>query len=597
MQSTMNTNKSRLKLPLALEITKLISIVIFIMSLGLTIYSAVIKKDGDDTLILIAFTFVLLSVTLIINVISNIYAKWKLENIELIEEVDSLKKEVEELNNKKTKAEEENKKKSEFLNAIAVKIKTPLSTIMGMNEMMEGEGLGKAADECLKNIHQSSKNIEALIGDILLLTEIGEEDFKLDKITFSTNNMLEEAYIRAKNIADRNKIVLTMDVDSNVPKAISGDEERLRQVIFCLLANAIDYTPVGSVNLNVSAENVVSVADNTDGDSKDKVLIKVSVKDTGIGIKEEDLHNIFGRFKENASSQELIVSGESLSLMVANKVLGFMGSFLQVESEYGQGTKVSFSVMCDVEDASLLDLDEENSNKLPKSYEVKNFIAPKATVLAVDDNRMNLAVIKGLLQPTKINVECVSSAEACLDAVREKHYDMIFMDYLMPDMDGLQTLSKMKKLNDNLCKDTPVVVVTANATNSMKEHFLRSGFNEFISKPIERAMLYQVIIKLLPEELVVMVDSLEEQIAMDVLSIKEDILKDFTEEDINKEIKKVMGLMSDFNIDEAVGTLKDLLNEELPEGIGIEVERAYDAMISKDYELAGKLLNDMVKED
>ena len=167
----------------------------------------------------------------------------------------------------------------------------------------------------------------------------------------------------------------------------------------------------------------------------------------------------------------------------------------------------------------------------------------------------------------------------------------------MPDMDRLQTLSKMKKLNDNLCKDTPVVVVTANATNSMKEHFLRSGFNEFISKPIERAMLYQVIIKLLPEELVVMVDSLEEQIAMDVLSIKEDISKDFTEEDINKEIKKVMGLMIDFNIDEAVGTLKDLLNEELPEGIGIEVERAYDAMISKDYELEGKLLNDMVKED
>ncbi len=405
-----------------------------------------------------------------------------------------------ELEESKKKAQEANRAKSLFLANMSHEIRTPINSVIGMNEMILRESGEQETRSYALNARRSAKMLLGLINDILDFSKIETGKMELTPVNYTTAEVISDVVKMNISRANDKGLTLKLDVDPNLPSELYGDDVRLRQIISNLLTNAIKYTKEGTVTISVGG----SV-------SEDGVLaMSVCVSDTGIGIKPEDIEKLFDAFQRIDNSVTRRIEGTGLGLNITMKLLMLMDSKLEVKSEYGKGSEFFFTVNQKIVDSTpmgTLEINAENADEFTYSA---SFAAPDAKVLMVDDNDMNRVVFRSLLKQTKVQVYEAASGYECLSLVEKEHFDIIFLDHMMPGMDGIETFHRIKE-GENLCKDVPVIMLTANAVSGVREAYLEEGFTNFLSKPISPSQLEKMTKSYLPKELVKEVSECEEK--------------------------------------------------------------------------------------
>ena len=384
-----------------------------------------------------------------------------------------------------------NAAKGKFLAHMSHEIRTPINAVLGMDTMILRETQDAQIKEYALDIQNAGQNLLALINDILDFSKIESGKLEIILVEYDFSSLLHDISNMIKAKAEAKKLELQIHVDEKLPSKLLGDDVRVRQVLVNLLNNAIKYTQQGSVTLSVDGR--------IEGR---KVVLDFSVQDTGIGIKEADISKLFEEFERIEEKRNRNIEGTGLGINITTQLLLLMGSRLNVESEYGKGSRFYFTLEQQIVDSTPIGNLEERIREQTTEYDYASaFVAPDAQILVVDDNLINLKVFVNLLKPTKMCVDVADSGKASLEMVEKKHYDLIFLDHMMPEMDGIETLHHMQKLEKNVCEGSPVVALTANAITGAKEMYLSEGFDAFLPKPINPEKLEQMILKLLPREL------------------------------------------------------------------------------------------------
>ena len=386
-----------------------------------------------------------------------------------------------------------NKYKSEFLANMSHEIRTPINAIMGMNEIILRENISKEVRECSSNIKSASDSLLALINDILDFSkieagrmELVNSDYSLSALTIDVVKMIDVK-------AEQKRLDLNMSVSENLPDGLYGDENKIRQIMINLLNNAVKYTEKGSVSLDI-----------TGSVNEDTVSLQIKVSDTGIGIKEKDLGKLFEKFSRIDEKRNKDIEGTGLGLAICAGMVKFMGGTIEVDSTYGKGSVFTVRVDQVIKNTEPVGNIEDKYNKqnLVLADEDFTYTAPLASILVVDDNKMNIEVVKGLLKDTLIHIKEAFSGREMLDMIAHNHYDIIFLDHMMPEMDGIETLEKSRDLPVNKCSDSPVIALTANAIKGARKEYLEVGFTDYLSKPIKREEMLGMILQYLPENMV-----------------------------------------------------------------------------------------------
>ncbi len=381
--------------------------------------------------------------------------------------------------------------KGKFLAHMSHEIRTPINAVLGMDTMILRETNDMQIKEYALDIQNAGQSLLALINDILDFSKIESEKLEIIPVEYDVSSLVHDISNMIKAKAEAKKLELSIHVDENIPSKLLGDDVRVRQVLVNLLNNAVKYTQQGKVSLSIKGK--------VEGR---KAILDCSVKDTGIGIKEEDISKLFKEFERIEEKRNRNIEGSGLGINITTQLLLLMGSRLQVESVYGEGSRFYFTLEQQIVDSTPIGNLEERIRKQSREYVYTSaFIAPGANVLVVDDNPINLKVFISLLKRTKLNVDVAEGGMACLELVTKKHYDLIFLDHMMPEMDGIETMHHMKDMPDNQCTLTPVIALTANAITGAKEMYLAEGFDAFLPKPINPEKLEQLILKLLPRDL------------------------------------------------------------------------------------------------
>lgn len=398
----------------------------------------------------------------------------------------------------KEMADAANKAKSNFLANMSHEIRTPINTVLGMDEIILREATDVQIKSYAENIRDAGTTLLSLVNDLLDFSKIECGKMEILPVEYEIANVLTEVINMIEIKAANKKLEFKAIVAEDMPYLLFGDEIRLKQVITNLLTNAVKYTEEGSVILKVDWKEA--------GDSS--VSLVVSVIDTGIGIKEEDLSRLFVSFERIEERRNRNIEGTGLGISITKELLELMNSSLNVRSEYGVGSTFSFTLKQGIRDRKPVGKFREKyaySNEKSKKYRT-TFVAPNAKILVVDDNSMNLSVVEGLLKNTTIQVDCANSGAAALELCNDMKYDIIFMDHMMPYMDGIETLKNIKAATDGPNIDTPVIVLTANAVSGAKEMYLQEGFVDYMSKPIQGKRLEEKIVEFLPEDKYVMIE-------------------------------------------------------------------------------------------
>lgn len=394
----------------------------------------------------------------------------------------------------KEDAERANEAKSSFLARMSHEIRTPINAVLGMNEMILRETDSDSVREYATNIHSAGKVLLSIINDILDLSKIESSKMELIVAEYNVGNMLLDIENMISLRAEEKSLNFKIETNPNMPKILYGDETRIKQCIVNLLTNSVKYTHEGSVTMQID------FVDNND----DTINLWVSVSDTGIGIKEADLYMLFDPFTRLDMRKNKTIEGTGLGLSITKRLLEMMGGNLTVESVYGKGSTFSFVVPQKVVGKELLGNYKTtvDDTEMPDALERKMFVAPNAQILAVDDTRVNITVVKGLLKRLKVQFDSALSGQECLNKVKEKHYDIILLDHMMPEMDGIETLHNMQQMEEYNQNKPVVIALTANAIVGAKEEYLKEGFEDYLSKPIDSAQLEQMIHQYLPDELI-----------------------------------------------------------------------------------------------
>lgn len=422
--------------------------------------------------------------------------------------------------------------KDKFLAHMSHEIRTPINAVLGMDTMILRETKDMQIKEYALDIQNAGQNLLSLINDILDFSKIESGKLEIIPVEYDVSSLIHDISNMILVKVEAKKLAFEVLVDEGLPSKLMGDDMRIRQVVVNLLNNAVKYTHEGTVTLRVSG-----------GVRNGKAVLDFSVEDTGIGIKEEDIAKLFQEFERIEEKRNRNIEGTGLGINITTQLLLLMGSRLNVESEYGKGSRFYFTLEQEiVDDKPVGNLEERiRQQKTEYSY-MAVFTAPEAQLLVVDDNAINLKVFISLLKNTKVNVDIANGGRACLDMVRKKHYDLIFLDHMMPDLDGIETLREMKKMEDCQCRNTPVIALTANAITGAKEMYLAEGFDAFLSKPVNPEKLEQMILRLLPREMLVFETGDEDESSKDAAVVEDVAVAERSEEVETEELPVVDGV-------------------------------------------------------
>ena len=394
----------------------------------------------------------------------------------------------------KKEIEELNRAQNRFFSSMSHEIRTPINTIIGLNEMILREDVSDEVAADAKSIQGASKTLLSLINDILDMSKIESGNMDIVPVTYDVGDMLSDIvnmiWVRAKEKG----LEFHIDVDQSMPSQLYGDEVRIKQILINVLNNAVKYTSEGSVTLSIQCKK----------QENGRALISFSVTDTGMGIKKESIPFLFGAFKRVDEEKNRYIEGTGLGLSIVKQLVDLMDGEIAVNSVYTKGSTFVITlpqeIMSDAE-IGALNLEKRHALNVRQHYK-QSFEAPKAHVLIVDDDETNLMVEEKLLRATKVNIDTASGGADCLKKTFEQRYDVIFMDHLMPEMDGIECFHEIRKQTGGLNQSTPVVILTANAGGEHQALYRREGFDGFLSKPVSGAQLEAELLCHLPKELV-----------------------------------------------------------------------------------------------
>lgn len=384
------------------------------------------------------------------------------------------------------------KAKSQFLAQMSHEIRTPINAVLGMNEMILRESSDENILDYAANIQSAGRTLLSIINSILDFSKIEDGKMEIIPVKYDIASMINNLVNSIAERARDKSLDFIVDVDEKLPSVLLGDDVRITQVIMNLLTNAVKYTEEGKVTLSIKEGKR----------DANFVYLDVQVKDTGIGIREEDMIKLFESFERLEEKRNRNIEGTGLGMSIVTKLLEMMDSELHVESVYGVGSVFSFCLRQSIVDAHPIgDYVKRLERSKGQSEEVTHLYAPKARVLVVDDNAMNLKVVKNLMKLNGIVPDQVLSGMEAIEMIRRKNYDIVFLDHMMPKMDGIETLAKIKEEHLK-AEGMTIIALTANAVVGAKEIYLQAGFDDYLSKPIEVDRLEKKLAKYLPKDIV-----------------------------------------------------------------------------------------------
>ena len=418
------------------------------------------------------------------------------EYLERLREEDKMKNELE-------VARAASSAKSAFLSSMSHEIRTPINAILGFDEMILMENKDPEIGKYARDIQSAGKTLLALINDILDFSKIEAGKMDIVPVQYELTSTINDVVSMTMSLANDKGLSFNVHVDPKIPHLLFGDEIRIKQCITNILSNAVKYTEEGGCTLDIGYEKA----------DEDAIMLNVSVKDTGIGIKEEDMEKLFSAFDRLDQVRNKAVKGTGLGMSITKQLLENMDSHLEVESEYEKGSNFHFSVRQQViKWEEIGDLTEAFKRYIPTSEpgnKNDTFFAPKARILVTDDTENNLLVVTRLLKRTGIQIDTADSGKRTLELVKENRYDIIYLDHMMPEMDGIETLHRMEELPGNMNTGVPVIVLTANAVSGSREMYMAEGFTDYMTKPVSYLTLKKSLTEYLPE------DKIEEKTAED----------------------------------------------------------------------------------
>ncbi len=400
---------------------------------------------------------------------------------------------IEKLNREYEKAKDEavraNEAKSLFLSNMSHEIRTPINAVLGMNEMILRECTDKQLLSYAANIQSSGKTLLFLINDILDMSKVEAGKMELVNADYHIKNVADEVINMMDGAASKRGILLKCEYDMSIPCKYYGDEGRIRQILINLLNNGLKFTKEGYVKLSVGGRP---------GEDADTELLHVEVRDTGCGIKEEDLGKIFENFSQVDAKRNRSVEGTGLGLSITRHLVELMRGTIRVESVYGEGTVFILDIPQKIVDRrSLTEMPKEI---VRKEDEIQAFTAEDCRVLVVDDNLVNRKVARGFLRPYGFVIDEAESGQKSIECVRQTRYDIIFMDHMMPEMDGIEAVQIIRSECGENGTQPVIIALTANAMEGVREMFLKNGFQDFITKPLDKKGLNETLKKWIPEQ-------------------------------------------------------------------------------------------------
>ncbi len=437
-----------------------------------------------------------------------------------------------------------NNAKSNFLANMSHEIRTPMNAIIGMDEMIIREAKDTKINKYALDIRSASKTLLSIINDILDLSKIESGKMEIVPVEYESAAVFTDIENMTQKKAQDKGLAYELNADGNIPSVLFGDEIRVRQIMLNIINNAIKYTNDGKVTINASYDH-------------ENEKLHISVSDTGIGIRKEDMSKLYSSFQRLEESRNRNIEGTGLGLNITKQLVEMMGGHIEVESEYGVGSTFTVDIIQKISDATPMgDLKESREKQVLEAAEYRPaLVAPGARLLIVDDNEMNLEVISGLLSDTRMDITLAASGDECIELMRKNKYDVVLLDQMMPGMSGIDTLGVIRK--EHLADNTPVIALTADAIVGARDSYIKEGFSDYLSKPVMYEELEYILLRHI------------------------DISKILTKEQIEEEAakgKSVVLVISDST--ERLNEVKDMLGDRY-KGVFVKDEEQAEKYLSK----------------
>lgn len=385
-----------------------------------------------------------------------------------------------------------NRAKSDFLANMSHEIRTPINAILGMNEMVMRETEKESIRGYSKKIQNASQALLSLINDILDFSKMESGSIEIEEGEYQLQTLVDDAVNIIQPKAEQKDLLFLTKVDRGLPEVLLGDEVRIRQVLVHILKNAVKYTKKGKVTFVVSG--------TVDKDNRIAEM-KFKITDTGVGIRRADLPDLFKKFERADLVKNRSIEGTGLGLSISYQLIQKMNGYIEAESVYGEGAEFTVFLPQKIVSMDASDMPARSKAEQDGASSEEYLFAEGAEILLVDDNEVNLFVVQNLLERTKARVTKCSSGKECLKMMQKKHFDLIFLDHMMPEIDGIETVQISREMKNNKCMDTPMIALTANAVTGARDIYVKEGFQDYLSKPVNGGQLEKILRKYLPEEL------------------------------------------------------------------------------------------------